>query len=479
MPLLFSQTSPRKHPNLKLPTSYFQLANSTATPTVFYLIRGNDVGVHKIGGCIGNGEKDDHKRDRCKKKAFDRLWASYSQEFRDWFEKASLADQTRAINDGIGRTPGKRGLTNNVMQQWAIKEEVETKKAKEGAWKSQSVILEVAQQMCGGEDKLRAAVARGAIVKHNVGGIDLFSFPSAASKVSEQRCHAVTSAADSPITAEQHQEFQAWLSLHHIQIASLSFKFVSLRSGGLDRNELTLSCILAKTKNETWPPIPSLLVPLLLTPPEASQSISTIGLPCTLAIGDGIPPFGGPSAAGMASSWPTSSSSSLFPPLANVGARAGGELEPDADQLTELANKTKRAEVSFGQTWTTQHLKTSCSSECKKVPSFQCGLSPRLVGVGRPSMPWGCCSCRGSSSGACHGLWWEHDSWPGCEGQGAAYGAWWDSPRGKEGRTLQDMGGEVECHHSPWALGGDQWGNKEGWPFDKSSEELAFRIQGK
>ena len=123
--------------------------------------------------------------------------------------RLSIAEQTKAINDGIGRTPGKRGLTNNVMQQWAMKEEAEAKKAKEGAWKSQSVILEVALQMCGGEDKLRAAVARGAIVKQNVGGIDLFCFPSAASKVSEQRSHAVTSAPDSPITAEQHQEFQA------------------------------------------------------------------------------------------------------------------------------------------------------------------------------------------------------------------------------------------------------------------------------
>ena len=139
------------------------------------------------------------------------MWSSYSDGFRDWFEKASRDEQTKAINEGIGRSKGQRGLSNNIMQQWEMKEEVETKKAKQGAWKSESVILEVAQQMCGGHERLMSAVARGAIVKHNVGGIDLFSFPSAASKVSEQRSHAVTSSADTPVTADQHQEFQVCL----------------------------------------------------------------------------------------------------------------------------------------------------------------------------------------------------------------------------------------------------------------------------
>ena len=86
-------------------------------------------------------------------------------------------------------------------------------------------------------------------------------------------------------------------------------------------------------------------------PPEASQSISTIGLPCTLAIGDGMPAFGGPAPSAMATgsaraSWPASGSS-LFPPLEMEANDE--EFEPGEDQLEELSNKIKRAEASIGE----------------------------------------------------------------------------------------------------------------------------------
>ena len=101
-------------------------------------------------------------RDRCKKRVFDKLWGTCSEEFRNWWLNAPRDEQTRAVNDGVKRGDGGC-LSNEVMAQRQMKEEVETKKAKQGAWKSQAVILEVASQMCGGEDKLRQAIARGAI----------------------------------------------------------------------------------------------------------------------------------------------------------------------------------------------------------------------------------------------------------------------------------------------------------------------------
>ena len=162
----------------------------------------------------GENEKKGLVRDRCKKRVFDKLWSSYSEEFQNWWLNASRDDQTRAVNEGVVRGRG-RSLTNEVMARWEMKEDVETKKAKQGAWKSQAVILEVASQI-GGEDKLRQAIARGAIIRQVVGGIELFCFPSAASKVMEERKHAVRSNAQTPIIADQHAEFQAWHDHEHL-----------------------------------------------------------------------------------------------------------------------------------------------------------------------------------------------------------------------------------------------------------------------
>ena len=152
------------------------------------------------------GEKE--KRDRCKKKNFDRMWSTYSSEFKEWWRTATRDQRTQAINSGIDRKPGG-ALENHVDSQWRLQEQVNQERKKKNAIKSEAVIQEVAETMCGGPLKLRQAVARGAIVVRREGGVDLYAFPSAETKHQHHTSRNVTSAAETPLLEQQHEEIKA------------------------------------------------------------------------------------------------------------------------------------------------------------------------------------------------------------------------------------------------------------------------------
>ena len=113
------------------------------------------------------------------------------------------------MNEGIARQEGQ--LTVNIMQQWASKENVVTGKTKSSGSQSQGVIYEEACRRCGGEDKLRAAWARRAVIIHREGGVELYTFPSSVSEAKEHIDQSTVSTAHTPITQEMHEEIKARL----------------------------------------------------------------------------------------------------------------------------------------------------------------------------------------------------------------------------------------------------------------------------
>ena len=161
---------------------------------VEYLSRSHDVPTP----CSG--------RDRCKGRAFDRLWSGYSDEFKKYFRNLQRSDQTAFIHDAVSM--GENGRLNvQTMEKFKMIEAVEKAKAKESLIASESCIQEVAELKCGGVERLKAAIARGAVRVHLQNGVEMFSFPSVGVKMSEVVKRAVTSEADTPITSEMHHEF--------------------------------------------------------------------------------------------------------------------------------------------------------------------------------------------------------------------------------------------------------------------------------
>ena len=98
------------------------------------------------------------------------------QSCREWWRTATRDQRTHAINSGIDRKAGG-ALENHVDSQWKLQEQVNQERKKKNAIKSEAVIQEVAETMCGGPLKLRQAVARGAIVVRREGGVDLICLP--------------------------------------------------------------------------------------------------------------------------------------------------------------------------------------------------------------------------------------------------------------------------------------------------------------
>ena len=147
--------------------------------------------------------------DRVKKRKFDSMWHTYSESFQDWYGRAPRHERAKVVNEGIAREDGQ--LSVNIMQQWALKENVMTGKTNSSGWRSQGVIYEEACQRCGGEDKLRAALARRAVIIHREGGMEFYTFPSSISEAKEHIDQSIVSTAHTPITQDMHDEIKAGL----------------------------------------------------------------------------------------------------------------------------------------------------------------------------------------------------------------------------------------------------------------------------
>ena len=100
-------------------------------------------------------------RDRCKGRAFDRAWSSYSSAFQEYFLALSQAERTKYINTNIKKVEGKRVFENEVMKAFDIVERVRKLKLREDEVGTEGCIQEEAECRVGGRDKLEKAVKRG------------------------------------------------------------------------------------------------------------------------------------------------------------------------------------------------------------------------------------------------------------------------------------------------------------------------------
>ena len=98
-------------------------------------------------------------RDRCKKRAFDQAWDTYTKAFQDYYKGLGRDGRTKVVNGYMAKVGGR--IENHVMQSWTAKEKVEKEKLKMAEIGQQGLILEEAEQRLGGPDKLHAALARG------------------------------------------------------------------------------------------------------------------------------------------------------------------------------------------------------------------------------------------------------------------------------------------------------------------------------
>ena len=145
------------------------------------------------------------KRERGKKKNFDRAWSTYSDEFRQWYNGLPCSHRTQVINNGIQRGPGG-SLTNNIMVEFKTKEKIEASKERSSGWKSEGHIQEVAEEMVGGHERLVQAIRRGAVKVHREGEVELFSFPKSEVSAFDKKNHIAVSEATGDSNLEAHSQ---------------------------------------------------------------------------------------------------------------------------------------------------------------------------------------------------------------------------------------------------------------------------------
>ena len=105
-------------------------------------------------------------RDRCKQRNFDKQWESYTDAFKTYFASLSRDSKTALINQGI--TKNGKTLQNHIMQSFEAMEEVKRKKQRQNELGHQGYILEQAEAILGGGQKLREAVSRGWGIGKNI-----------------------------------------------------------------------------------------------------------------------------------------------------------------------------------------------------------------------------------------------------------------------------------------------------------------------
>ena len=100
-------------------------------------------------------------RNRCKGRAFDRAWGSYSSAFQEYFMALPMKERTLWINTHVKKVPGARALQNDTMKMFELQEKMRKQKAKEEEIGTDGCIQEEAECRMGGRDKLEKAIRRG------------------------------------------------------------------------------------------------------------------------------------------------------------------------------------------------------------------------------------------------------------------------------------------------------------------------------
>ena len=286
-------------------------------------------------------------RNRCKKKAFDKMWQSYSKEFQDHFDNnMSRHEQTDFVNQAMSLDSRGR-YKNGVMARYKMLEEIETARTKQSQWSSDGCILEVAAAKCGGIDALRAAVSRGAVKIQVQGGVEMYTFPSIGTTVRDKKSKTVKSLADTPVTEEMHN-----------QMRDLQYMRKIIESRAPPKPHLTKQVLSTLNHNLFWEggggtELGKTIIQTNIhtyTHPKDDHQLELGGLPSQRSLLD-MP------TAASSSVMPTHPSCSLMPtpgssslamvPLPSMSSQGdiNGEFEADEDIMNTLALKIKKAEV--------------------------------------------------------------------------------------------------------------------------------------
>ena len=100
-------------------------------------------------------------RDRCKGRAFDRAWHTYSTAFQEYFMALDRSQKSQFINANMRKVPHQRALVNNCMKAFEVSEKIKKQKLKSDEVGTSGVIQEEAETRMGGRDRLEKAVKRG------------------------------------------------------------------------------------------------------------------------------------------------------------------------------------------------------------------------------------------------------------------------------------------------------------------------------
>ena len=141
-------------------------------------------------------------RDQSKTRAFNRLYANFSDDFKKWYSGLGRDDRTDVIKAGFHKQ-GRR-LVSRVEENYRLQEKVSRSRGKSNAWKGRGCIQEVAETKLGGIEKLRNAVRRGAVRVIRSGGVELFQIPESEVEVRETAEQEVTGLVDTGSNQQIH-----------------------------------------------------------------------------------------------------------------------------------------------------------------------------------------------------------------------------------------------------------------------------------
>ena len=99
-------------------------------------------------------------RDRCKQRAFEKAWDTYSAAFKSYYEQLDRAGKTAVVNDGMVKVSARK-FDNKCEQLFHWQESCKRQRTSEAEVGSEACIQEIAETRMGGPERLQQAISRG------------------------------------------------------------------------------------------------------------------------------------------------------------------------------------------------------------------------------------------------------------------------------------------------------------------------------
>ena len=140
---------------------------------------------------------------------FQKGWDGYSDAFKDYWKNLGRSEKSKVINQGILKDKSGK-LVNAIMDTFKLEEEIKKRKTKEFEQINNSYILEQAENLVGGPDRLRQAISRGDVLVQSQGGIQMYTFPSTRLSLLDGVSHSTNSRAEVLLGNASPPELQKW-----------------------------------------------------------------------------------------------------------------------------------------------------------------------------------------------------------------------------------------------------------------------------